>query len=222
MLTPRLKTIYHHVTADKIADIGTDHAYIPIELILSGKIQQAIATDIKTGPLSIAAANIKKYGLSDQIELRLGSGLSPIHAGEVQEIIIAGMGGEMIKQILNADKKTAQSAALILQPMNAQYELRKWLQKNEYTIVQEDLALESYKIYNILIVHSGRVPPPEKDIFFHLPESLQNHRHFAAIWAKKHREFQKIRDGLLRSETKEEGLILKYTDLLKELERIKP
>lgn len=222
MLTPRLETIYHHVSADKIADIGTDHAYIPIELVLSGKIHRAIATDIKAGPLSIAASNIKKYGLSDQIELRLGSGLVPVHTGEVQEIIIAGMGGEVIKQILAASRNTAKSATLILQPMNAQYALRKWLQENGYTIIQEDLAAEGYKIYNILVVRSGKTPPPEKDIFYHLPESLQNHRHFAAIWAKKHREFQKIRDGLLRSETKEEGMISKYTELLNELERIRP
>ncbi len=223
MLTPRLKAIYNHVSAETIADIGTDHAYIPIELAITGRIRHSIATDINSGPLSIAAANIKKYGLTNKIELRLGPGLAPILAGEADEMIIAGMGGEMIRQILEEGRTVAQSASrLILQPMNAQYELRKWLASNHFRIDREDIATEGHKVYNILIITNGEMLFSEKDIYLHLPQSLQNHPDFGALWSKKHREFKKIRDGLLRSQIKNESLILKYTELLSDLERIKP
>lgn len=223
MLTPRLETIFHHVSTQNIADVGTDHAYIPIELARSGRIQHAIATDIHKGPLAIAAANVEKYGLIDKIELRLGPGLAPIGENEVEEIIIAGMGGEMIRQILEADQAKAKSASqLILQPMNAQFELREWLYQNNFKIIKEDIATEGHKVYNILLVTAGQMPLPQEDIFYHLPESLQNHPKFPALWAKKHREMTKIRTGLLQSANRNEGLILQYTKLLQDLERMKP
>ena len=223
MLTPRLKTIYYHISKDKIADIGTDHGYIPIQFALDEKKHQAIATDINPGPLAMAAANIRKYRVTDQIQLRLGAGLDPIQPGEVEEIIIAGMGGEMIRKILENGNPTAKAACrLILQPMNAQYELRRWLYANGYFIHTEDLAAEGDHVYNILIAAAAQAQPPKSDIEYHLPQSLQNHPHFGVLWAKKYREFKKIRDGLLRSETKQKALILYYTDLLEQLERRKP
>lgn len=223
MLTPRLETIFHHVSTQNIADVGTDHAYIPIELARSGRIRRAIATDIHEGPLAIAAANVEKYGLQDKIELRLGGGLAPIRENEVEEIIIAGMGGEMIRQILQADEAKAKSAAqLILQPMNAQYELRQWLCANQFKIIKEDIATEGHKVYNIFLVTAGKMPIPRAEIFYHLPESLQNHPKFPALWAKKHREMIRIRTGLLQSANRDEGLILQYTNLLQDLERMKP
>ena len=78
MITPRLNMIISHIYTRSIADIGTDHAYIPISLAMENKIDRAIATDLRKGPLLIAEANIKKYSLENKIELRLGSGISPV------------------------------------------------------------------------------------------------------------------------------------------------
>ena len=94
MITPRLKAIINNVTCPKIADIGTDHAYIPIFLTEKNLADKIIATDINEGPLNVARENIDKKGLN--IETRLGGGLSVITAGEIDEIIIAGMGGILI------------------------------------------------------------------------------------------------------------------------------
>ena len=99
MITLRLQAIIDLVTAKNIADIGTDHAFIPIRLAQDKKINKAIATDKNKGPIEIARGNVIKYGLSDIVELRQGAGLCPITKGEAEQIIIAGMGGALIADI---------------------------------------------------------------------------------------------------------------------------
>ena len=151
MITPRLNCILNNITGKTMADIGTDHAYIPIKLAQDNKIIHAIACDIKEGPLNIARKNVNKYGFSDIIELRLGAGLEPLSENEVETVVIAGMGGEMIINILK-NEKSATYSELILQPMNYQAELRYWLSENNFTIISEDLSLEGFKVYNVLKV----------------------------------------------------------------------
>ena len=106
MITPRLREIINLIKSDSIADIGTDHAYIPIELARKGLIKKAVATDKNKGPIEIAEANVHKYHLENIIELRIGSGLAPIKTGEAKEIIIAGMGGKLIADIIEKDIET--------------------------------------------------------------------------------------------------------------------
>ena len=195
MITPRLDLILRHITGVSVADIGTDHAYIPIKLAQKGI--RVIATDIKQGPLDMAAAHIKKHQC--EVELRLGAGLDPIEAGETENIIIAGMGGEMIIKILSANQKKARASLLILQPMNSQYELRKFLYKNDYEVICEDLTTEGFKVYNLMVAKSGKARMPENDIDLHLPKSLYKHKDFSLLLAKKKREFTRIYQGLMTS-----------------------
>jgi len=101
MITPRLQAIINLVTAKTIADVGTDHAFIPIRLAQDKKIKKAVATDKNRGPIEIARGNVLKYGLSKIIELRQGAGLCPIEPGECEQIIIAGMGGALIADIID-------------------------------------------------------------------------------------------------------------------------
>lgn len=102
-----------------IADIGTDHAYLPCAGLLRGQLKRAIAADVGVGPLEAAKATISKYNLDDLIEARLGSGLSVIKPGEVEGVVIAGMGGKLITSILEADIPLAKSFnRLILQPLS--------------------------------------------------------------------------------------------------------
>lgn len=219
MITPRLNSILKHITGKTIADIGTDHAYIPIKLAQDNKIIHAIACDIKEGPLNIAKKNIEKYDFSNIIELRLGSGLDPLNENEVESVIIAGMGGEMIINILKNEKSHTFSE-LILQPMNYQAELRKWLSVNDFTIISEDLSAEGFKIYNLLKLKPGKTNKFKNELSYHLPEYLYSNPLFPKLLEKKKREFTKILTGLKKAEKKDEFLIDKYTEFLKEMEKI--
>lgn len=200
MLTPRLECIVSHVQAQTAADIGTDHAYVSIELIRSGRAQKVIAADVRKGPLEIAAANINKYGMSGRIETRLGSGISVLNENEADTVIIAGMGGELICDILNADMEKARYPLFILQPMNSQYELRRWLLERGFEILSEDIECEGHRVYNLLEVrYTGSASSFERDIDYHLPVYLYYHPKFRELLSKKQREFLKIIRGLENS-----------------------
>ena len=216
MITPRLNMILQNISGDRIADIGTDHAYIPIELAKLGK--SVIATDISEGPLKNAKKNTENFGF--QISLRLGGGLKPIKSGEVDEIIIAGMGGEMIKKIISEDYQNGFSARLLLQPMNSQAELRKFLLENGFRIVGEDLAREGFKIYNLIICEKGEEDLPTDEIYLHLPKSLRNHSLFPMLAEKKKREFSKQLNGLKKGKNIDEAEISRLQRLLTETEKI--
>lgn len=151
-LTERLMTIAEMVKkCDVIADIGTDHGYIPIYCVTNNMAKSAIACDINQGPLDIAKENITKYGLDDKIILRLSDGVNKLKKGEADVIVIAGMGGLLINHILEEGKDIIDSSArLILQPMLAQKEVRKYLYENGYDIKRERLAKEGQKLYNII------------------------------------------------------------------------
>lgn len=221
MITPRLDMIISHIYASKVADIGTDHAYIPIYLAQNNLIEKAIATDLREGPLLIAKSNIEKYNLTEKIELRLGSGIAPIERGEVDTYIIAGMGGELISNILSADTEKAYSAeTLVLQPMNAQDVLRKWLSENGFSIIEEDITTEEHKVYNLIIAKKGQGNTFRSEFELHLPPYLYSHKKFDSLKAKKKREFEKIRTGLLKANDKDFKLIEKYSEFLSEIERI--
>ena len=221
MLTPRLKRIINYVNTAVAADIGTDHAYVPIELIKSGRAKRVIASDVRRGPLGIAAGHIARHGLSDRIETRLGSGLSVLAPGEADTIIIAGMGGELIAEILRADDETARSSSLILQPMNSQYELRQYLMGNGYTITGEDIENEGQRVYSLLLVKSGFMPPFAADIDYHLPPYLYDHPKFGMLVNKKEREFRKIIAGLRAAKEGDAKRLKYYEESLKALEAIK-
>ncbi|MCX7921610.1 MAG: class I SAM-dependent methyltransferase [Clostridia bacterium] len=173
-LKGRLKLIADKVPAcETICDIGTDHAYIPIFLILKGICKKAIAADVKTGPLLAAEENIKLYKLGEYIETRLGNGLEPISRGEAEAIVIAGMGGALIREILQKGFDVAKEAELlILQPMNAVEAVREWLYESGFEIYDEELVSEEEKIYNVITARwTGSVKKPQL-IHYYIGESL--------------------------------------------------
>lgn len=221
MLTSRLKMIADNVVTETIADIGTDHAYIPIYLAQNNIISRAIATDLKQGPLNIAKKNIEKYNLSGKIELRLGSGLNPIYENEVSSGIIAGMGGELIINILEENIRKAFSMEyLVLQPMNSQNLLRKWLSENNFSVVKEDIGIEGFKVYNLIVVKKGEGYNYKNEFELHLPQYLYSNPNFKFLKEKKLREFNKIRNGLLNSTVCNDILIKKYTKYIEEAENL--
>ena len=219
MITPRLKSVIDQINGKKIADIGTDHAYIPIYLIENEMAEYVIASDIKEGPLSIARENIENHNLTKKIETRLGGGLSVLNEGEADTIIIAGMGGILIGEILNNDIEIAKKSKLVLQPMNAQYELRKYLLSHGFKITGEDIAVEGHKVYNIINAQSGKQKPFENDFEYQIPKYLKSHTYFKNLYNKKHREFTKVIAGLNNSSDTDTEKLKLYKYWLKELEK---
>lgn len=159
-LTPRLHAIMAQVPEGaRLADIGTDHALIPAALLRRGKIISAIASDIRQGPLESAARTAQQFGLSDRISLRLGAGLCTIQPGEADVIVIAGMGGETIAQILDKDPWALdRTHVLLLQPMTAQPFLRQYLAAHGGCIEKESLCKESRRMYTVMTVRGGGQP----------------------------------------------------------------
>ena len=159
-LTARLQSVASQVPQGaRLADIGTDHAYLPVWLLLRGQISSAIAADLRQGPLSRARETAQLYGVSGQISFRLCDGLSAISPDEVDTIAIAGMGGETIVAILAAAPWTKEDKLLLLQPMTSFPDLRLWLQRNGYTIEKESISREGKRLYSCLRVRAGEMPP---------------------------------------------------------------
>lgn len=157
MMTPRLLAAASFVKKGSVpADVGTDHAYIPIWLVQKGICPKAIAMDVNRGPLLRAAANIKKFGLEEKISTRLSDGLAELSFGEADTVIIAGMGGILMNRILEqAGGLYSALRHYILQPMTAVEETRKFLMDNGFFIEDECLAREDDKIYTVLSAVRG-------------------------------------------------------------------
>lgn len=159
-LSPRLQSIARQVPQGaRLADVGTDHSYLPVWLLLDGRIERAIAADLRAGPLDRAKQTAQQYGQMENISFRLCDGLADIDAGEVDIVVIAGMGGETIAAILEAAPWTRQDKLLLLQPMTGASRLRQWLQVHNYAIEKETIASEANKLYSIWTVRGGSMPP---------------------------------------------------------------
>ena len=174
-LTDRLLKIASLVTEGKrVADIGTDHGYIPVYLLNQGKVPYAILADVNKGPLENARGEVRHNKLLDKVDLRLGSGIEVLVKGEVDEVIIAGMGGILISELLEAKLEVAHSVdKLILQPMQAQNELRKYLLNNGFEILDEVLVKEDFRIYEIIIAkYTGKNTVVSDDIYYEVGTKL--------------------------------------------------
>lgn len=156
----RLRAIAAEVRYRTLADIGTDHGYLPVYLAASGRIDRAAACDIKKGPLARAKATIDKYGFGDIIDLRLGGGFSRILPGEFQTAVIAGMGGMLTIEIITAAMACAKSfQQLVLQPQLDVVAVRKFLHSAGFKIDNETMVLDEPKYYNILSCSPGDDEP---------------------------------------------------------------
>ncbi len=151
ILTPRLAATANFVRKGAfVADVGTDHAYLPIALVLSGQAAGAVASDINEGPYLRALANVKNHSLEGKISVLHTAGLCGVEKFAPTDIVICGMGGELIASIIDdAPWTKSTSVRLVLQPMTHSEILRKYLLDNGFTIIHETLAKEE-KIYEII------------------------------------------------------------------------
>ena len=177
MLDARLAQVAAFVRkGSRLADIGTDHAFLPVELVRQGVCTYAIASDVKKGPVAAATRTVEEAGVTDIINIRLGSGLETVKPDEVDDIVIAGMGGETIAMILNdAPWVKDERYRLVLQPMTRAEKLRRYLWENGFEILNEAVVQDSRHWYVVihaaftgndfvldeLLCHVGRIPLPE-------------------------------------------------------------
>ncbi len=152
-LSKRLLKIASFINkGERVADIGTDHGYLPIYLRAEDISPAVLACDIKEQPLSVAKKNVALFG-ADGIDFRLCDGLSAINADEVDAVIIAGMGGELICEIIKACPWAKNSRKhFILQPMNSPEVLREFLYKNGFSITAESATTDAGRVYTVLNV----------------------------------------------------------------------
>lgn len=148
-------------------DVGTDHAYLPIWLLKSGKIPRAVAADINEGPLETAAKNARRYGVEDRLSLRLSDGLREISPEEAEEIVIAGMGGELILRMVQETPWLCfPDRRLVLQPMSSAEELRRGLVRLGFSVLEEQAVLDGGRPYTAFSAVFGGTPRSEPDILF--------------------------------------------------------
>ena len=159
LINERLLTAAEMLRQTKsVADIGTDHALLPIHIVKNGIAQRVIACDIKEGPLEVAKKNIEKYNLKDKIELRLADGIKGLKENECDQITILGMGGETIAGIIeDTPWVKSPNVSLILQPMSCDDRLRSYLCEKGFNIVREKAVLSQGRIYTIIkAVYTGQ------------------------------------------------------------------
>lgn len=176
-LSKRLNWIINEMDkADVIMDVGTDHGYIAIELIKRNITNKVIASDINKDPLNKAKLNVSLEGLSSKIDLRLGGGLAPVKNNEVQGVLIAGMGGNLIRDILEKDiDKVKNMEYLVLQPAQNPEVLREYLYTGDYEVIDEDVCEDEGKYYELFKVrYKENNSTKLEEIFYEISPTLLN------------------------------------------------
>ena len=205
-LSPRLETIADMVPSEaRLADVGTDHALVPIRLILEGRIPSAIASDIRPGPLRRARSNASEYG-AENIRFVLCDGLSGITPDEADTIVIAGMGGETIASILDAAPWARDGKNLILQPMSRPEVLRRELVRQGIRIAEERLLEERGKIYTVIGARGGEPLVLSEAEYYTGPYALlSRHPLFPRLTDRLIDKFRAALEGLSRSGGREDA-----------------
>lgn len=209
-LSPRLQMVADMVRPGAAAvDIGTDHAYIPVYLLQCGSCPRAVAADLRKGPLANAQATVKLHGLEEKISLRLSDGLDGIGADEAQEIILAGMGGILITELLERTAWLRDSSKhLIIQPMTHAEDVRRFLVNNGFRIISEDACFEGNRCYISVCAQFDDVfKKPVSPAYYYIGELPACGNEAARENIKRlHQRLKKRADALERSGTAPEEI----------------
>lgn len=204
----------------KVVDVGTDHAYLPIYLCLNKKISHAIASDLREGPLKNAKSNIKSFNLENMIETRISDGLKNIEETEIDEVIIAGMGGNIIVNILEeCTWKNKIGKRFILQPMKYESNLRKYLSKNGYEIEKESAVMCMGKIYTVIKALYTNIPYSLSPYEYYIGNLVNSLDTDAKLYiGKQINDLKNRQKGAIIQNNKEKETY--YTDIIEKLRNI--
>ncbi|WP_252502928.1 tRNA (adenine(22)-N(1))-methyltransferase TrmK [Sporosarcina sp. Marseille-Q4943] len=181
-----------------IADIGSDHAYLPCFLVKEAKISKAIAGEVVKGPFESAVKNVQKKGLTDAITVRLANGLEAIHECDgVDTVTIAGMGGPLIASILRDGAEKLKSVKrIITQPNIHATSIREWAVQNGWRIVDEQILKEDNKIYEIIVLEKGDVEYGELEMLVGPYLLKQKSDVFFEKWKRELDEWERVLSSL--------------------------
>ena len=220
MISKRLELVASFVPQGAILlDVGSDHAYLPIELVERGKIKSAIAGEVVEGPYQSAVKNVEANGLKEKIQVRLANGLAAFEeADQVSVITIAGMGGRLIARILEEGlDKLANVERLILQPNNREDDLRIWLQDNGFQIVAESILEEAGKFYEILVVEAGQMKLSASDVRFGPFLSKEVSPVFVQKWQKEAEKLEFALGQIPEKNLEERQVLVDKIQVIKEV-----
>ena len=220
MISKRLSIVASFVPQGAVLlDVGSDHAYLPIELVESGKIERAIAGEVVVGPYQSAVKNVETHGLVDKIQVRLANGLAAFEeTDQVSTITIAGMGGRLIATILEEGlDKLSSVNRLILQPNNREDELRDWLQAHGFQIVAESILEEAGKYYEIIVVEAGTMNLSASEVRFGPFLSQEASPVFVEKWQKEAGKLEYALDQIPEKNLAERQILIDKIQAIKEV-----
>lgn len=206
-LSKRLSTVAKYIKKGSyFADIGSDHAYLPCYVCLKDEEAKAIAGELNQGPFQSAQNQVHESGLQDRIEVRKGNGLEVLNPEEVDTIVIAGMGGSLIRTILEEGKGRLQGVSrIIAQPNIDERAVREWFLNNGFTLTSEVLVKEGTPFYEILVADFQKQPSPynEDELQKQLmmgPFLLKEHSAiFKERWQHELQNKKRIRDSIMKA-----------------------
>lgn len=212
-VSKRLETIAGYVSPNsRVADIGSDHAFLPVYLVQTGKALSAVAGEVNKGPWESAKRQVQAAGLSEQIDVRLGDGLAVLSDGEVDTICIAGMGGTLICHILQEGLHRLSSVQrLVLQPNVAERNVREWLYSHGWELQGESILKEDGVIYEVLSAKRGNPEEPyassqwSKEIWLELGPFLWREGSPILLekWESEKEKARRVITGLEKSQSPE-------------------
>ncbi len=194
-LSMRLERVAAHVPSGaRLADIGSDHGYLPVALMRRGVIEAAVAGEVALTPFHAAERTMRESGLHQRITVRLANGLAAIEPGDgITAISLCGMGGETIRDILDSGKaRLSGRERLILQPNGGEQPLRQWLMENDYRILCEDVLREDRFDYEIIVAErDGPVIYTAEELYFGPLQMQVRSPAFLLKWQRRLRQKQK-------------------------------
>ncbi len=218
-LDERLSACANFVRENSVlADVGTDHAYLPAFLISNGKIKSALACDVNEKPLESAKQTVIDAGVVDKVTLRLCDGLCGVKKDEFTDLVVAGMGGELIIKILSdCPYIKSEKFNLVLQPMSKVYDFRKWLCENGFLIIDEKAAVANNKVYTVINAKFVGGNTQKDEVFYHFGKLLDKTDEKAKLYIEKQKKsLVKRAKGILSSNAQD----LEALEILAMLEKI--
>ncbi|MBO1003503.1 tRNA (adenine(22)-N(1))-methyltransferase [Pseudogracilibacillus auburnensis] len=229
-LSKRLQTIASFISSNSLfADIGSDHAYLPCYVCLSDQTVQAIAGEVKEGPLKRAQETVEYYDLSERIDVRLGNGLQIINENDhVNEVVIAGMGGSLIANIMEEGKnKLSAVHKIIAQPNIHASSVRKTFLANNYSLINEIILMENNHIYEVLVAERDSTvniyDPAEhlgKQLMFGPLLMQEKSPVFIKKWQDEREKLLHITSNMEKAKNKEETKLHLYKKQLQWMEEV--